>query len=310
MKKIAVVFGGSGFIGRLIISRLARAGYVVRVPTRTLAKAESLRQLGVVGQINPLVLDVTKAAQVVDAVRGAQLVVNCIGILAEHKHQRFDVLQSEVPGIIARASAAADVTHFVHLSAIGADANSPSAYARSKAAGEGMVRALFPRATILRPSIVFGPDDNFFNRFAQMVAFLPALPLIGGGHTLFQPVYVADVADAVLAATLNPDASGKTYELGGPARYSFKELMTLLLHHIGRKRWLLPLPWGLARVQAKILQKLPGQLLTEDQVTLLQFDNVVAPDARTLADLGLTPTALEAILPTYLDCYRPKGRFS
>jgi uncharacterized protein YbjT (DUF2867 family) len=313
MTTTVVVFGGTGFIGRLLISRLAQAGYTVRVPTRTLPRAEPLRQLGTVGQVTPLLCDVRDAAQVANVLVGADAVVNCIGILAENRHQRFDVLQGEVPGIIARAAVAAGVQKFIHISAIGADANSPSTYARSKAAGEGLVRGIFPSATILRPSIVFGPDDGFFNRFARMACIAPALPLIGGGTTAFQPVYVADVADAILVMLTRGDMGektiGKTYELGGPAVYTFKKLMQVMLAAIGRKRCLVTIPWPVAMLQAAVLQRLPGQLLTRDQVLLLQRDNVVSVNAKTLIDLGITPTPLEAILPTYMDQYRPKGRF-
>lgn len=306
MSKIAVVFGGTGFVGRAIVGRLAQAGYTVRIPTRVLAHAEPLRQLGAVGQVVPVVTNVRSAAQVGDAVRGADVVVNCIGILAQSRTQRFDVVQGEVPGILARAALAAGVRHFVHLSAIGADANSASAYARSKAAGEGMVRAIFPSAVILRPSIVFGAGDSFFNRFARMAQFAPALPLIGGGTTKFQPVYVADVAAAVVAALRAPTG---TYELGGPAVYTFKQLMQLTLKTIGRSRCLVTVPWWLAFIQGRVLERLPGKLLTQDQVVLLQHDNVVGAGAKTQADLGITPTAAEAVLPTYLDQYKPKGRF-
>lgn len=309
MSKIAVVFGGSGFIGSLIVSRLALAGYVVRVPTRALARAEPLRQLGAPGQVTPLLVDVHDMAAVADVVQDANVVVNCIGILAEGKGARFDDVQGELPGLIARAAAHADVKHLVHLSAIGADANSASRYARSKAAGEGMIRALFPRGVILRPSVVFGAQDNFFNRFARMAMISPALPLVGGGKTRMQPVFVGDVANAVMAAITRPDAAGKTFELGGPAIYTFKGLLQLMLRTIGRQRLLVPLPWRLAMLKAAVLEKLPGKLLTRDQVVLLQADNVVAHNAKTLVDLGVTPTAAEAILPTYLDRYRPRGRF-
>jgi NADH dehydrogenase len=309
MTKTAVIFGGTGFVGRSIVNRLAQAGYTVRVPTRTLAHAEPLRQMGAVGQVVPLLCDMYKPAQVGDAVYGASVVVNCIGILAQGGVNSFERVQGELPGILARAASAAGVTHFIHLSAIGADANSPSKYARSKAAGEGVIRAVFPAATILRPSIVFGPDDSFFNRFARMAQLLPALPLIGGGHTRFQPVFVSDVAAAVMAAITRTDTAGKIYELGGPAMYTFKQLMQLTLHFTGRSRWLVTLPWWLAFLQGRIMERLPGKILTHDQVVLLQHDNVVNVGAKTLADLGVTATALEAVLPTYLDQYKPKGRF-
>jgi NADH dehydrogenase len=198
----------------------------------------------------------------------------------------------------------------VHVSAIGADLESPAQYARSKAAGEAGVREALPGAVILRPSIVFGPEDDFFNRFAALAQLLPALPLIGGGHTKFQPVYVGDVADAIMAALTDPSAHGRTYELGGPSVLSFKALMTLMLSEIHRHRLLVPLPFPLATIEAFFLEKLPFPLLTRDQVKLLRRDSVVSPGAATLRDLGITPTALQAILPTYLDRFRPGGRFA
>ncbi|MGE3769855.1 MAG: complex I NDUFA9 subunit family protein [Bdellovibrionales bacterium] len=309
MNKIATVFGGSGFIGRQIVSRLVQAGYSVRVPTRVLAHAEPLRQLGTPGVVTPILLDVHDVGQVGDAVANADVVVNCIGVLTDSRHQPFNIIQGEVPGIIARAANAAGVKHLVHISAIGADANSPSAYARSKAAGEGVVRAIFPQAVILRPSIVFGPEDGFFNRFAKMAMVSPVLPLLGGGRTRMQPVYVADVAAAALQAIVRTDARGKVFELGGPAIYTFRQLMQTLLFFIRRRRFLVPVPWGLALLMGRILEKLPGKMLTRDQVVLLQRDNVVNSNGHTLEDIGVAPTALEAVLPTYLDVYLPKGRF-
>jgi uncharacterized protein YbjT (DUF2867 family) len=312
---IITVFGGTGFAGRAIINHLARrypaARLQIRVPTRSLARAEPLRSLGEVGQITPFLCDVRDAGQVQQVVAGSAAVINCIGQLAESRKNRFDLVQGEVPGIIARAiqNTAAQGARFIHLSAIGADANSASKYARSKAAGEGVVRAILPQATILRPSIIFGPEDNFFNRFAKMALLSPVLPLIGGGATQFQPVYVGDVAAAVLAVLENPATEGLTYEIGGPATYSFADLMQLVLKESGRQRRLVNLPWGLARLQAAIFEKLPGKLLTRDQVTLLQHDNIVGGQAPVLAQLGIAPTAVEAILPTYLDRFKPRGRF-
>jgi NADH dehydrogenase len=210
---------------------------------------------------------------------------------------------------VAAAAAAAGVESLVQISAIGASPDSASAYARSKAEGEAAVRAAFPEAVVLRPSVVFGPEDGLFNRFAEITRFSPALPLIGGGRTRFQPVYVGDVARAVVKALTDPACRGKVYELGGPKVYSFKELMELLLSTIGRKRLLVDLPFGVARLQATFLELLPQPLLTRDQVTLLRDDNVVSPGALTLQDLGIEATAPEAVIPTYLDRYRPGGRF-
>lgn len=311
---IITIFGGTGFIGRAIINELTRHATAnqlqIRVATRNLAKAEPLRQLGEVGQITPVACSPADAAQVQQVIAGSDVVINCIGQLTESRRQRFATVQGEIPGLIARAiQTVAPGAHLIHISAIGTDANSPSVYARSKAAGEGVIRAILPSATILRPSIVFGPEDKFFNMFARMALMSPALPLIGGGHTKFQPVYVGDVARAVAQVLRLPAARGQTYELGGPAVYTFKELLQLMLKTIGRDRCLLNLPWPLAKIQAGILQRLPGKLLTIDQVKLLQQDNIVADMLPGLAQLGIMPTAVEAILPTYMDRFKPRGRF-
>jgi uncharacterized protein YbjT (DUF2867 family) len=308
--KAVTVFGGSGFIGRHLIKRLAKTGAIITVATRRPEGAKFLKSMGDVGQIVPIAVDIFNDADIATAVAGADAVVNLIGILAEGGKQRFKTVQGDAPGRIARAAADAGVKHFVQVSAIGADAQSPSAYASSKATGEAGVREAFPKAVILRPSIVFGPEDQFFNRFAAMAQIAPALPLIGGGLTKFQPVYVGDVAEAIMAALLNGDAAGKTYELGGPRVYSFKELLELILSLIKRKRPLITLPWGLATLQASVLELLPGAPLTRDQVTLLKRDNVVQAGALTLADLSIPATAVELIVPSYLDRFRLGGRFS
>jgi uncharacterized protein YbjT (DUF2867 family) len=308
--RVATVFGGSGFIGRHLIKRLAKTGTIIRVATRHPSSANFLRTNGSVGQIIPIAVNIHDDASVAAAVRDADIVINLIGILYESGNNTFRGTQGDAPGRIARAAKAAGAQRFIQISAIGADASSTSEYARSKAAGEQAVLKAFPEATILRPSIVFGPEDGFFNRFAAMARIAPALPLIGGGHTKFQPVYVGDVADAIMKALENPAAQGKTYELGGPRVYSFKEIMELVLAETRRKRFLVPVPWSVAEFQGKILGKLPKPLLTLDQVELLKRDNVVAPGAATLNDLGINPTAAEVIIPTYLDRFRVGGRFS
>jgi uncharacterized protein YbjT (DUF2867 family) len=308
--RVATVFGGSGFIGRHLIKRLAKTGTIIRVATRHPSSANFLRTNGAVGQIIPIAVNVNDDASVAAAVRDADIVINLIGILYESGGNTFHGTQGEAPGRIARAAKAAGAQRFIQISAIGADAGSTSEYARSKAAGEQAVLKAFPEATILRPSIVFGPEDNFFNRFGAMARIAPALPLIGGGHTKFQPVYVGDVADAIMKALEVPAAKGKVYELGGPRVYSFKEIMELVLAETRRKRFLVPVPWSVAEFQGKILGKLPKPLLTLDQVELLKRDNVVAPGAATFKDLGINPTAAEVIIPTYLDRFRVGGRFS
>jgi NADH dehydrogenase len=304
----AVVFGGGGFIGRHLVRRLGKAGAIVRVPSRHVSRLGALRTAGVVGQIVPEMVSTFDAAELAATLQGADVVINLIGILAEGGSASFNEIHTALPGRIAGAAKAAGVKTLIQISALGADARSASAYAKSKAAGEEAVRAAFPEATILRPSIVFGPEDKFFNRFAAMALISPALPLIGGGHTKFQPVYVGDVADAIMAAATRADAAGKTYELGGPAIYSFRELMELLLAEMGVKRLLAPLPWGLASFQAGIAERIPGKPLTRDQVELLKVDNVLSGAAPGLTDLGVTPTAVELILPTYLDRFRKGGR--
>lgn len=306
---VVTVFGGSGFIGRYVVEKLAKRGWMIRVAVRRPDDALFLKTAGQLGQIAPIAANIRDQRSVEAVIAGADAVINLVGILFESGPQRFAKVQAEGPGRIAAAAAAAGVRQMVHISAIGADSASPAAYGRSKAAGEQAVRAAFPAATILRPSIVFGPEDGFFNRFAAMTRLSPALPLIGGGRTRFQPVYVVDVADAVLAALERPDAAGQTYELGGPGTYSFRELMQLLLQEIGRRRLLIPIPFALASIQGALLQYLPSPPLTLDQVRLLKRDNVVSPGAKGLADLGIAPTAVEVILPTYLDKYRPRGGY-
>ncbi len=305
MARTATVIGGSGFIGRYVVKGLAEAGWVVRAAVRLF-----LKPMGDVGQITPIAANLRDEASVAAAVAGADAVVNLAGILYPRGRQTFAAVHAEGAGRVARAAAAAKAGRLVHVSAIGADPGARAAYARSKAAGEQAVLAAFPSATIIRPSIVFGPEDDFFNRFARLARLFPALPLIGGGHTRFQPVYVGDVAAAIVAAIDRPGAAGRTYELGGPRLYSFRELMELLLHEIRRDRLLLPLPWSIARLQAAFLELLPVPPLTRDQVTLLESDNIVAPAAKGLADLGITPTAAEIILPAYLDRFRPHGYYS
>lgn len=305
---VATVFGGSGFIGRYVVKRLAEAGFIVRVAVRDPEAALFLKPMGGVGQVVPMACDVTKPALVAAAVAGAEVVVSLVGILFESRTNSFAATQAEAPGTIARAAAAAGVRRLVHVSALGADAASDSLYARSKAEGEQAVLAAFPAATILRPSLVFGPEDGFFNRFAAMAGLSPVLPLVGGGQTRFQPVYVGDVADAVMAALARDEAMGRTYELGGPKTYTFRELMEFILATIGRRRHLVPLPWGLAMLQGRLGEFLPTPPITRDQVRLLRRDSVVAAGALGLAELGIAPHAIEAIVPSYLARYRQPGR--
>lgn len=307
---IVTVFGGSGFLGRYIVQRLARAGWQVRVAVRHPGRAAFLKPLGDIGQITPLYVPLRDAEAVAAVLEDADAAINLTGILYESGKQTFQAVHVDGARTIAEAAAAAGVSALVHVSAIGAGAEAPAAYARSKGEGEAAVRAAFPEAVILRPSVVFGPEDDFFNRFANMARFSPALPLIGGGKTRFQPVYVGDVARAAVKVLTDPACRGKVYELGGPRTYTFKELLQLLLKVVQRRRCLVALPFGVARLQAAFLEWLPKPPLTRDQVTLLRRDNVVSPGALTLADLGIEATAPEVIIPEYLDKYRRGGRYT
>lgn len=306
LRRVTII-GAPGFIGRYVVKRLALRGAAIAAVSRHATAAGYLRTMGDVGQIATIDANLADETLVAAAIAGSDAVVNAVGTLVESGTQNFDRLHHSAPARLAALARDAGVKHFVHLSALGADAASPSAYGRSKAAGESAVRQAFPNAVILRPSIVFGPEDNFFNRFAAMAQILPALPLIGGGSTRFQPVYVGDVADAVVAALERPGTAGGTYELGGPQIYTFKELMELILTETRRRRLLVNLPFGLASLQAAILEWLPNAPLTRDQVLLLKQDNVVTPGAPGLAELGIAPTALELVLPTYLERFRRPG---
>ncbi len=304
------VFGGSGFVGRYIVQKLAQQGWQIRVAVRHPGRAAFLKPLGEIGQITPLCVPVQDPEAVAAALHGADAAVNLTGLLYEGGKQRFQAVHVDAARAIAEAATAAGLRGLVHISAIGADPAAEAHYASTKGQGEAAIREAFPKATILRPSLVFGPEDQFFNRFAEMARFSPALPLVGGGKTRFQPVYVGDVAQAAAKALNDPDCRGKTYELGGPRIYSYKELLELMLKVTGQRRALVTLPFGLARLQAAVLELLPVPPLTRDQVALLRRDNVVSEGADGFDQLGITPHSVEVILPTYLDRYRPRGRFS
>ncbi|HZT88735.1 MAG TPA: complex I NDUFA9 subunit family protein [Stellaceae bacterium] len=301
------VLGGAGFIGRYIVKRLATRGDVVAVGGRRATSAKFLTLKGDVGQVALFNLDIGDAELLRAFLSGKEAVVNCTGILHETRQQSFERLHHIGPAHVANLARELGIRRLVHISAIGADLRSTSAYARSKAAGEQAVRDAFPTAAILRPSVVFGPEDRLFNRFASLAVISPALPLIGGGETRFQPVYVGDVAEAAVRCLDDPDTAGRTYELGGPRVYTFRALIEMLLAEIRRKRMLVNLPFPLAELQARLMAILPNPPLTVDDVEMLKQDNIVSSAAQTLADLGITPTALEAILPTYLDRFRRGG---
>ncbi|MEM9678207.1 MAG: complex I NDUFA9 subunit family protein [Pseudomonadota bacterium] len=310
--KLVTVFGGSGFVGRHTVRALAEAGYRVRVAVRRPDLAGHLQPLGDVGQIQLVQANLRFRWSIDRAVEGADHVVNLVGILAESGKQSFDGLQARGAGWVAEAATAASAS-MVQVSAIGADDGSKADYARTKAEGEQAVLAAAPQAVILRPSIVFGPEDDFFNRFAGMARFAPALPLIGGGGTLFQPVYVGDVADAVVKAVSGACPPGSIWELGGPEVLTFKACLERMLSVIQRKRGFISLPFGLASFMGGFAQYAPGAPITPGQVEMLKSDNVVSQvmiDAgRTLSDMGIEPTGLDAVLPTYLVRFRKHGQF-
>jgi uncharacterized protein YbjT (DUF2867 family) len=309
---LVTVFGGSGFLGRHVVRALAQRQYRIRVAVRRPELCGHLRPMGRVGQINAVQANLRYPESIVAAVRDADIVVNLVGILFERGNQRFDAVQAEGAASVARAAKDGGA-RLVHISAIGADENSPSRYAQSKAEGEKLVLAAEPAATIMRPSIVFGPEDDFFNRFAALARLAPALPLPGGGHTRFQPVFVGDVAEAIAKAVDGDLKPGAAYELGGPDVRTFKELMEFTLATIQRRRLLVPAPFALLKLQAAILQFLPKPPLTPDQVELLKRDNVVSDEARrdgrVLEALGIIPESMAAIVPSYLWRFRKTGQF-
>ena len=312
---LVTVFGGSGFVGRHVVRALARRGYRIRVAVRRPDLAGFLQPMGGVGQISFVQANLRYRNSVDRAVAGSDHVINCVGILFESGRNNFDAVQDFGARAVAEATRAAGAT-LTHVSAIGADENSASAYARTKGRAEAAIQRILPDATILRPSIVFGPEDGFFNKFAEMSRFAPALPLIGGGETKFQPVYVADVAEAVARTVDGTIARGRIYELGGPEVLTFRQCLELMLRVVDRKRPLVTLPFGLASLIGSVASLVPfiAPPLTADQVTLLRSDNVVSDAARaegrTLEAIGIQPVLAEAILPSYLVRYRPQGQFT
>jgi len=313
---VVTLFGGSGFIGSQAVRALARRGWRIRVAVRNPVLAIEIQPLGDPGQIQFMRCDVTNPADVAAAVRGADAVVNLVGVLHDGGGRRgFDAVHVDAAKTIAEAARATGVQRLVQMSAIGADPESASAYGRSKARAEDAIRAVYPDAVILRPSLVFGAGDGFLNRFAALAVQSPVLPLIGGGETRFQPVYVGDVAEAIARGVIRADAAGRTFELGGPTIYTFREILELVRRETGRDRLLLPLPFFVARPLGALLQ-LVGILgvtppLTRDQVFMLEHDNVVSDGAATLADLGVQhPNGMEVIAPSYLWRYRVGGQFA
>ncbi len=313
MQNLVTVFGGSGFVGTQVVRRLAKAGWRIRVAVRNPSLANAMRLQGDVGQIDVVQANIRDEDSTRRALEGATACVNLVGVLYGVGRQTFQAVHVDAARNVAQAAKAMGVTRFVQMSALGADLDSPSGYARTKAGGEAAVRAIYPDAVIVRPSVVFGQGDGFFNKFATMAAFSPALPLIGGGHTRFQPVFVGDVGLAFARILSDPAAAGRTYELGGPSTASFRELMEMMLAETGRRRLLLPLPFPTAGVLGAAGDLVAGILrppVTSDQVLLLKADNVVGGDHPGLAELGITPTALQAVLPTYLYRYRKGGQYA
>lgn len=312
-KGLVTVFGGSGFLGKHVVRALVKDGWRVRVPMRRPHTGQDLRVIGNVGQVQLVQANLRFKNSVQRAVAGSDAVINLVGVLYEEGRQSFNALHATGAKTLAEAAQSAGVTNYVQLSAIGADPDSKSEYARTKAAGEEAVRALIPQADIMRPSIIFGPEDSFFNRFASLSRIAPALPLIGGGQTKFQPVYVGDVAEAI-AKVVGRTTSGEVYELGGPRVYSFAELMEFMLETLGRKRMLVPVPWFAANMLG-FVGELTGSLpflppfLTRDQVANLKLDNVVAPDAKGFDNLDVQLETIEAIVPAYLVRFRKYGQF-
>ena len=313
---LVTVIGGSGFLGHQIIRRLARDGFRLRVTSRKPSHALSLQPLGTVGQIAIIKADIRNETDIAKAVEGAAVVINLVGILKPSGGRTFNAIHNEGAATVARLAAKAGVGRLIHISAIGADPKAKSSYASSKGEGEAAVRQAFPRATILRPSVVFGQGDGFFNRFAGLMRMSRvAFPLFGGGKTKFQPIFVGDVADAVANAAADARTQGLTYELGGPAVYTLKEILELVAKTTERKRMWLPIPFVLLDLGAALTGWLPYAPITLDQARLLRKDNVVkaGPDAAnvgTITDLGVQPTAVEAVLETYLYPYRPTGQYA
>lgn len=316
MSKLVTIFGGSGFVGRYIARRMAKEGWRVRVAVRRPNEAIFVRPYGAVGQVEPILANIRDDASVAAAIAGADAVVNCVGVLTERGKNKFEAVQAEGAARIARLAAEAGVGQLVHLSAIGADAGSDSDYARTKAEGEAAVLESFPGAVILRPSVIFGTEDEFFNRFAKMTKLGPVLPLVGG-ESRFQPVYVDDVAKAAVAGVLGQAAPG-VYELGGPDVESLHDLMVKMLKVIRRRRLIVNLPFwvgsvmafGFGAMQALTVGLIHNGILTRDQVRQLRRDNVVGEGAKGFADLGIEPTDMDAVLADYLWPYRPGGQYS
>jgi NADH dehydrogenase len=307
--RLVTIFGGSGFLGRHMVRALANDGWRIRVAVRRPNNALFLKPMGRVGQIQIVKANVQDEEAVRSALKGAEAAINLVAVLYQSGNQRFESLHVEAAERIARLASEMGVQRLLHVSALGVERNTRARYAVTKTLGEARVRERFPQATIFRPSVVFGPEDQLFNRFAALARLSPMLPLIGGGGTKFQPVFVGDVARAAAKVLADPATAGKTYELGGPEIMTLKQIMELVLKETRRNRILLPVPFGLARAKALVLGLFPNPLLTFDQVRLLETDNVVSEGAPSFRELGILPEATAAIVPSYLWRFRKHGEF-
>lgn len=302
--KTITIFGGSGFIGRAITAQLAQDNNIIRIVTRHADTIRRHKVMGKPGKIVAITAHRLDETSISDAINGSDYVINCLGILYENRHQAFDRIHHQIPALVGRVATSLHIDRLIHISAIGADPAAESLYAASKGKGELALLAAFPSATILRPSVVFGPDDDFFNRFGRMMVMAPALPLIGGGQTCFQPVYVGDVAAAVQQCLHQSASKGGIYELGGPSVWTFEQILHFLLDITGQQRMLVNIPWPVATLLARLMTIMPRPTLTPDQITLLRQDNVVTHAMPGLQDLGIVPQAIETIMPHYLRHYR------
>jgi len=308
-QKIIAIFGAGGFVGKHLIRQLTKLDYRVKVATRKPFLKGYLKTLGNPGQIELFKINIFNPDDLIFFLNNCDLVINLVGILYETKKQKFNSIHSNFPNLLSDLCNETGIKKLVHISALGIKEKNVSRYMQSKLEGEKNIQKNFQSSVILRPSVVFGPEDKFFNTFASLAQFSPALPLIGGGKTKFSPIYVGDVAEAIVKALELNNSQPKIYELGGPENYSFKELMEILLREIKKKRFLIPIPFGFAKFQSYFLQMMPNPLLTPDQVELLKYNNIVTGEYSSLIDLGITGTAIESILPKYIHRFRTGGQF-
>ena len=308
-QKIIAIFGAGGFLGKHLMRQLTRLGYRVKVATRNPYLKGYLKPLGDPGQIELFKTNIFNSEDIKQVLKNCDFTINLVGILNETRKQKFYQIHSQFPQLLSNLCGEAGIKNFIHVSALGVKEGHSSLYMQSKLQGEKNIQNTFKPTVILRPSVVFGPEDKFFNTFASIAQFSPALPLIGGGKTKFEPIYVGDVAKAIVKTLELNNSKPKVYELGGPENYSFKELMKILLNEIKKKRFLIPIPFGFAKFQSYFLQMMPNPLLTPDQVELLKHNNVISGDHPTLKDLGITGTFIQNILHKYIYRFRAGGQF-